>query len=304
MIRIQTLLQRTEHKKIDEKNTPRRATTSRSPSRNTPDAEAQKAFNSAGKGNLHSDPKNNASLNTKTIAGLAEGIVSRDPKIVVPHFKATTTFIRAEYMLPSDIEPPVLKVTRNAHLGQVALQTDSSVFWVRDAMWIQVIAEHEPAEDFLEGYEYPTYRRLDSLVSDFLRDATTSMLLAFATKLDTHLEAHAVSPSKHEMPKTAVDRSSFNVDCGDSFSVKLCDASNTHESRWAEVQNPHLVLQTANKHPGTVREYSFCAINPGSTTLTLVVVRADNLAIGTARVQVEIVERRASEANEDSDVES
>ncbi|KAH0831470.1 hypothetical protein FOPE_00560 [Fonsecaea pedrosoi] len=160
------------------------------------------------------------------------------------------------------------------------------------------------AVDFLEGYEYPTYRRLDSPVSDFLRDATTSMLLAFATKLDTHLEAHAVSPSKHEMPKTAVDRSSFNVDCGDSFSVKLCDASNTHEFRWAEVQNPHLVLQTANKDPGTVGEYTFCAIDPGSTTLTLILVRADNLAIGTARVQVEIAERRANEANEDSDVES
>jgi len=52
-----------------------------------------------------------------------------------------------------------------------------------------------------------------------------------------------------------------------------------------------------------VGEYTFFAKNPGKTTLTLIVIRADNLAVGTTEVQVEITDRRWGEGENSVDVE-
>jgi len=69
------------------------------------------------------------------------------------------------------------------------------------------------------------------------------MLLNFATKLDAHLARFTVLPSKQWKLETAVNTVSCKAACGESFSVRLLDASNTHELKWAEVKDPSAVMQ-------------------------------------------------------------
>jgi hypothetical protein len=118
----------------------------------------------------------------------------------------------------------------------------------------------------------------------------TTMLLDFATRLDAHLARFAVPPSKQLKPNMAVNTNSCKAAWGESFSVRLVDASNTHELKQAEVEDPSVVMQTANKNPAAAGEYTFFAKQPGKTKLTLVVARADNFAVGTAEVQVEVTD--------------
>jgi len=135
-------------------------------------------FRSAVTDNLNSNLKNNAPLDAKTITELARGIISRDPEIVQTDFRARPSYFSAGYGLKSKLKPQCLvfveitnckdstaaqemmvdhlekiqadiqAVTKKADrkLGQVALQMDTSVFWVRDALWVQVFAEYESAQ--------------------------------------------------------------------------------------------------------------------------------------------------------------
>ena len=75
--------------------------------------------------------------------------------------------------------------------------------------------------------------RLRRFVSSSHSDTepVTTMLLNFATKLDAHLARFAVPPSNQWKPETAVNTVSCKAECGESFSVRLLDASNTHEVR-------------------------------------------------------------------------
>jgi len=92
--------------------------------------------------------------------------------------------------------------------------------------------------------------------------------------------------------------------CGESFSVRLLDASNTHEIKRAEVKDRSVVMQTANKDPAAMGEYTFFAKEPDKTTVTLILVRGDNLALGTTEVQVEIKGSRWGEGKNSMDLEA
>src|SRR5271170_3298938 len=74
----------------------------------------------------------------------------------------------------------------------------------------------------------------------------TTMLLDFATRLDAHLARFAVPPSEQLKPNTAVSTNSCKAAWGESFCVQLVDASNTHKLKRAEVEDPSVVMQTAN----------------------------------------------------------
>ena len=138
------------------------------------DSAVCKVFRSAVTGNLDSDLKNNAPLDAKTITALADDIISRDPEIVSTSFTTSPSYFCADYKLTSDLKPPcfvfvaianckdattaqelmvaylrtfqsdIQTVTKKAErqLGQVALQSGTAVYWVRDALWVQVIAEY------------------------------------------------------------------------------------------------------------------------------------------------------------------
>jgi len=76
-------------------------------------------------------------------------------------------------------------------------------------------------------------------------------------------------------PNMAADKESCKVACGESFSVQLLDASNTHKFKKVEVKDPSLVLQTTNMSSAVVGECTFFAKHPGKTTLTLTVQQAE-----------------------------
>ena len=120
-------------------------------------------------------------------------------------------------------------------------------------------------------------------------ELVTTMVLNFATKLDAHLARFAAPPSKQLKPETTVNTISCKAACGETFSVRLLDASNTHEVKRAEVKDRSVVVQVGKE--------------PGKTTVTLIVVRGDNLAVGTTEVQVEITDRRWGEGWNSVDVE-
>jgi len=90
-------------------------------------------------------------------------------------------------------------------------------------------------------------------------ELVTTMVLNFATKLDAHLARFAAPPSKQLKPETTVNTISCKAACGETFSVRLLDASNTHEVKRAEVKDRSVVVQVGKE--------------PGKTTVTLIVVR-------------------------------
>jgi len=135
----------------------------------------REVFRSAVTGNLDSDLKNNAPLDANTITTLADGIISHDPEIVYTGFSANSCFFSADYKLKSDLKPACfvhvritsckdattaqemmvsyLNTSQNdirtstkkpeRQLGQVALQSGTKMYWVRDALWVQVIPEYK-----------------------------------------------------------------------------------------------------------------------------------------------------------------
>jgi len=133
-------------------------------------------------------------------------------------------------------------------------------------------------------------RRLRS--SRSVTELVTTMVLDFATRLDAHLARSAVPPSEQWKPETAVNTVSCKAASGKSFSVRLLDASNTLKIYEAEVKDRSVVIQSGISDPAAVGEYEFFADQPGKTTVTLIVVRADNFALGTTEVQVEVTGRR------------
>ena len=83
---------------------------------------------------------------------------------------------------------------------------------------------------------------------------------------------------------------------------RSASGSLTHEIKRAEVKDRSVVMQTANKDPAAMGEYTFFTKEPGKTTVTLIVIRGDNLALGTTEVQVEITDRRWGEGENSVDV--
>lgn len=137
-----------------------------------PIPEIRSAFQSAVTGDLESDLKNNASLQAEDITNLARQTY-KNPTTKQTSFVLRSSFFSVEYELMDEhnledrvfvnitncedaftaqkmmadylgmFQADVSMVTKRSEkeLGQVALQTEKGVFWVRDAMWIQLWEE-------------------------------------------------------------------------------------------------------------------------------------------------------------------
>ena len=129
-------------------------------------------FSLAVTGTLKSNLKNNARLDPETIAALAGGIIAPKPTITttdvsaspdyfdvcyelggaltIPNkvlvriviytdaYAAQTTMRKHLEMFDQDIREVVTKPDRA--IGQVALRTAGSIFWVRDSVWVWVMS--------------------------------------------------------------------------------------------------------------------------------------------------------------------
>ena len=112
-------------------------------------------------------------------------------------------------------------------------------------------------------------------------------LLRFAHALDGHLAGGAVPPSLYLKPNTAVTFTHCTVPAFEEFSFQLADATNTHALKRSVSEDPSIVEQMGNGSATGV--YTFMGTNVGKTKVYLFVARTDNLAVGWAEVQVEIV---------------
>ncbi|KAL2024324.1 hypothetical protein VTK56DRAFT_8806 [Thermocarpiscus australiensis] len=281
-------------------------------------------FAAAVTGDLKTTTKSNAPLDPNTIATLATGIVAAKPTVKTVGVSASATHFLVQYNIegapaaaPAAGGGPVVVLADIAHhtdaaaaqdvlrqflatfdgdvaaaasktarpLGQVSLQTGTSVFWVRDAIWVRLQAAPTttttPSPAPAPAGPPPADPVLEKL------------LLPLAAALDAHLAKHAVAPAAQLRPNTAVKTASYRGPVGKAFSFQLVDAKGTHALKPAEPVvdggggGGMVVLPLANGSP--TGEYSFLGRRPGKGKVRLVVAREDTLAVGVAEVSVEIV---------------
>ncbi|KAJ7211305.1 hypothetical protein GGX14DRAFT_394234 [Mycena pura] len=259
---------------------------------------------------------NNAPLDGATITKLATGIIDASPKLTSSFAFPRATSFQARYTLQTSAKPAqqvtvdlticadaksaqdamnfylnsftqdykdVLKKTDRL-LGQVSLQTAGSIFWVRDAVFAKVDAFTLPtAASLAPPTTPPTVSSTPPAAT-----APSKPLVDFTTALDTQLSKGAVQASAQHKPNVALKGgvTAYKVVRGKTFSVFLADAKGAHEAKPAVAADPAIVKQVKN---GTADgEYVFVGAKVGKTKVKLIVARADNLAVSTVNIDVEV----------------
>ena len=115
------------------------------------------------------------------------------------------------------------------------------------------------------------------------------ILLQLAHWLDDYLEDDAVPSSSLQKPSTTLMRTRYRVSPGETFRVQLVDLEHIHWLKnTVQTGTPDCIEQTEN---GSAEgNYTFLAIGPGRTRVTLLVARKDNLAMGLAHFYVEVAD--------------
>ncbi|KAJ7229979.1 hypothetical protein GGX14DRAFT_383942 [Mycena pura] len=257
---------------------------------------------------------NDAPLDGATIAKLATSIIDASPKLTSSSAFPRATSFQARYVLQTSAKlaqqvtvdlticadaksaqdamnfylnsftqnyKDVLKKTDRL-LGQVSLQTAGSIFWVRDTVFAKVEAFTLPTAASLAPTTPPTLRSTPPAT------APSKPLVDFTTALDTHLSKGAVQASAQHKPNVALKGgvTAYKVVRGKTFSVFLADAKGAHEAKPAVAADPAIVKQVKN---GTADgEYVFIGAKVGKTKVKLIVARADNLAVSTVDIDVEV----------------
>ena len=291
--------------------------------------EADDIFLTAQTGSFDTDLKNNAPLDLESIKTLA--LATLDPKLEI-HVTGTGVhrrFVSVEYhiagpLLPVDgismeiyncagasiaqsmmrtylgrIENDVSKMFRKPEkpLGQVALKSDIDVIWVRNAVHVRVWlvrGEGTRAEAFsFMKLMTKNFTSSHFLAENALSDTSSPMnkILSMADALDKHLVAGAVSPSLYRTPDTTMDKTHLVVRGGEIFSFKLLNVANTLKLKPSIPEDGSIVSPQNN---GSVEGvYTFGGKKIGKTKLCMYVARSDNLSVGWAEVEVEIVDPKA-----------
>jgi len=119
--------------------------------------------------------------------------------------------------------------------------------------------------------------------------AALDKLIAVAQQIDQHLAQNSVPPEEQLKPHPALQTPSpFNVQKGQSFTLKLKDFGDVHELKPAEIDNPDLIFQAAN---GTqAGEYEFFAMDAGTTKVKLLVAHQTSLAVAYQEVVVVVAD--------------
>ncbi|KAK0718567.1 hypothetical protein B0T26DRAFT_803382 [Lasiosphaeria miniovina] len=302
-------------------------------------------FASAVTGNLASSTKSNAPLDPPTMARLATGIIGPSPTVKTLSASARAIDFRVLYSIEGASSGPVLldfvhcteaaaaqdllkqylgtfdgdvsAVTQKTTkpLGQVSLQTGTSVFWVRDAIWVRV---QSLSSEVPKASPTPPSMKLSPQTAGTLPAArggpTTSapaaaapsstgpaastanpvlaaILLPFAESLDAHLLKFAVPPNQQFKPNTAVKTSSYKGPRGTEFSFQLAEATGTHAIKPAQPAAGDAAagrIVSPTRNGSATGEYRFLGQRIGKGKVQLIVARADNLAVGAAEVTVEI----------------
>ena len=287
--------------------------------------EADDIFLTAQTGSFDTDLKNNAPLDLASIKTLA--LATLDPKLEM-HVTSTGVyrrFVSIYYhvtgpLLPADgmsidiyncadasiaqsmmrtylgrYENDISKIFRKPEkpLGQVALESEFDVLWVRNAVHVRVWLGRGKGT-CMETFSCMKLMTKMFTSSHFLEENALSdtsslmtKILSMADALDKHLVAGAVSPSLYRMPDTTVDKAHRVVHGGEIFSFKLLNVANTLTLKPSIPENGFIVSSQSNGSAEGV--YTFAGKKLGKTKLCMYVARSDNLSVGWAEVEVEIV---------------
>ena len=258
-------------------------------------------------GDLGSTLKNNTRLDPEAIATWATGIVGPVPTVhqhmalserhsfqvfyivrgaalpqtlelqIANHTSAAGAQRTMKEFLAQSPEPTTLKKPESA-LGQAAVQATCSMWWIRDSLYVRVglgmpdSFEPVPLPDASDPHRPPS---------------PMEILLDFARRLDDYLAAGAVPPSSLQTPIPTLQRTSYRVSRGESFHVQLVHPEHLHHFKRAiQPTLPSCVRQMGN---GSMEgRYTFLATRPGTTRVTLLLARSDNLAMERAYFDVEV----------------
>ncbi|KAK0732939.1 hypothetical protein B0T26DRAFT_745041 [Lasiosphaeria miniovina] len=308
---------------------------------------ASAAFTAAVTGNLASTTKSNAPLDPASIATLATGIVAPKPAVTTVSVSARSTYFAVRYSIagaasgPIDVEishqtqaadaQDVLKyylamfdgdvavfTKKTAKpLGQVSLQTDGSVFWVRDCLFVKVNAtDHYVPKP--SGTPLPPINEPAKPASPPKPPVTPgtpgtkpagstpappapapnpildNILLPLAAAIDAHLAKFAVAPAAQLKPNTAVKAAAYKGPRGKEFTVALADPNGAHSFKPVEpvvtsTSNAAARIVVPATNGSSAGAYTFLARKVGKGTVKLIVARSDTLAVGAAEVSIEIV---------------
>ena len=185
--------------------------------------------------------KYNAPLDLNSITALARGVISSDltsnivsQSIAADHFSVFYVIYGALYEISVRIvqystpnharrtmkefvccfDTNMNEVARELQwpLGHISMQTDYSVFWVRDCMWLRVSVGHS-----YPCHTIPTMSTVN--VPPINPEDRARVMLNFVTTLDAHLATHSVPAALQLKPNTAVVRSDLIVPVNQRFTM-------------------------------------------------------------------------------------
>ncbi|VUC26524.1 unnamed protein product [Clonostachys rosea] len=165
-------------------------------------------------------------------------------------------------------------------LGQVSVQVADSLMWARDCLFIQVLnkTESQISAEAPSSSSAETTREFSTL---------PQYIQSFALNLDAYLSKNAVALGNQHKPDTTLAETSYTVPVGSVVSIKLTNDKDIHGLRPALSDDYTVAACIAN---GTSDGYPVRGYRVGKTSLTLIAAHAKTLAVGAAKVDIEVVD--------------
>lgn len=162
--------------------------------------------------------------------------------------------------------PKVLSPTETP-LGQVSLQSPTSMFWVRGNVFVKL--RHFPSDPL---------------------SATPLDLAAIALRFDQHLESAAVQPPSHARADTRLQTPApKTVEVGEKFSLSLAEDSAAHSDMHARSSDASVIISEGPADENGL--FNFYARMVGSVDITVIVAHEATLHPAFEVFQIDVVGR-------------
>ena len=290
-----------------------------------PQETADAIFFAAKTGDFNTNLKNNAPLDLQSIKTLAMATLDPDLEIEAVKGAVHKRFVKAFYHVASPLLPvegmnidfyncadasiaqsmmrtylarcdnDISKIFRTPKqpLGQVALESNIDVFWVRNAVHVRIwlITEEGTRAKPFSSMKLLTKILTSShlLVVKDLSDTPLTKMLRMADAIDKHLVAGAVPPSLYRTPDTTVDTTHRVVPRGQTFTFQFLNVADTHVLKPSIIEDASIIRSAHKTNGSATGEFIFLAKKIGKTKLSLLLARPENLSVGWAEVEVEVV---------------
>ncbi|KAN0078808.1 hypothetical protein V8E54_005321 [Elaphomyces granulatus] len=151
----------------------------------------------------------------------------------------------------------ISKVARRANIGSHSLRMAGGVFWVRDTIFTDVYTSGDVFTDSIDNV---------------------------AQTIDKYLSEHTTKPKKPQVHLLTDNPMKDKV--RERFTIKLADQEDLHKIKGFKIEDPSLVLPTANRDD--IGEFPCTALKAGKTKIRLEVAHAKSLAVAFQDVTITI----------------